>query len=1203
MADTKRIIRRKALGRTAFIGSLYNATRDTFCGTTILKTEFPNDSINRADIPNSELSYEYEDSYVEKFNKLDVEAELKLSALAGLVTLEGSGKYLNDVKESSKSVKGTLIYKMTSVEENLNIYRDGVKTCISTDGLSNTDATHIVIGIKWGAIMIASFECKDTKEDNKSQVEAALESHFEKLSLSISGNDDANIEKDQSNLMKQFSIKLLSDVIPHNKRFPKSIDDVRKVMTDIPSYAKQSNDGKGSPIEYVLYPLSELAKLLTQNDITTDNTDSTDSMITELTEETVLKIDHIFDDLFKPKQRLNDLFNDAKSISNLLPDDVLDEINNHVQEIKLEEAKLRKDLAESLIKLRSGKGNSDDLENIINAFQKSILSKSSITTFIDQYRSISPKADLVLTLKAKKVEYLDNSLTIDHILHRYSNGHIYILIDEDIIDSSNSSPVHMVFRDLYNLNEKLCKFFIADTKICTWIKGPDYPVIHHYVNGRLKSDDYYNDNKNLFTSNLVKFEVCNSRPRDDPSDKMRLAIPCPHVDCPHNICNWRCFNCEQDIEYGYNRYFYCGCGESEITSCKFRCNSPYHNVGYISFESNTLIDLLPAAPPEEINILLLGETGVGKSTFINAFVNYLKFDTLEEAKSGNMEVLISSKFTITDDKYETKTIKIGNDDSNERLENIGMSSTQECKSYVFQAAENKIVRLIDTPGIGDTRGLDQDKKNFENILKYISHHRYLNGICILLKPNNSRLTVIFRFCIQELLSHLHRNAKDNIVFCFTNARGTFYRPGDTLPPLKKQLEELKKRSSVEIKVNLDTIYCFDNESFRFLAAIKEPGITFTDADEKNFSESWKKSVDESLRLIQYLVTCQPHIVKDTLSLNNSRNIVILLSKPLAEIGQLIQTNIKLIKEQQSEIANSNQTIEELKDQLYIPQIDLEPVTLGYPRTVCTSISCVRSLQIDGTNVSKIDYITHCHQRCYLKNVKCDEINNAALKSCQAMNSSGKCNKCGCQWEKHMHITYENKQVTKRIIDQNVVLLISKKKSDQETKRAIIEDYQTRVNQLQKEQHTINEISLKFAQFLRQNAIAAFNDAYADYLDHFIGEEKIKKSVDPNNYDDEILKGLETTKRNYLAQIEIIKKAIDSNDPSMPPILPDDIAELEQKLYDLPINGQTLRKIKDEAKRGQVKAFRYKENYYMPSWKTITSKRKFISNKFVELFRW
>ncbi|CAB4483553.1 unnamed protein product [Rhizophagus irregularis] len=1317
MTDTtNKIIRRKSLGRAAFIGSLYNATRDTFCGTTIMKTEFPNDSINRADILNKELSYEYEDSYVEKFNKLDVEAELKLSALAGLVTLEGSGKYLSDVKDSSKTVKGNLIYRMTSFEENLNIFRDDVKACISTDGFNNTDATHVVVGIKWGATIIASYECKNIKEEDKHQLEAELKSYFEKLSLSISENDNVDAEKDQPNFMKRFSIKLFGDAVPHNKksfvearkittelpsyakqsndgkgssiksyfenlsfsvfgngnvdvekgqpnfmkrsyinlfgdaaphnkksfdetrkimtelpsygnqsndgkgfsikpyfenlsfsisrngnvdvekdnlikRFSiklfgdavphnkKSFDEARKFMTELPSYAKQFNDGKGFPIEYTLYPLSELAKKITQN-ITVDN------MMMASSEEIVPKIEQFIDDLFNAKQRLNDLFNDANFISSFISDKIFDEINDHVRNVKLEEEKFRKEFAERLINIRSGKSNTDELENLIKIIQKSALSKSSIMTFIDQYQSVSRRADLVFTLKEKNVEYLDKDSTIDYILRMNSKGHVYILIDENIINN-NSSPVHNVFQDLYNSNEKSSKFFVADPKICSNIKGPGYPVIHHYVNGRLENNDYYNANKLLFTSNLIKFDPQPLlKPKNNPIEKARLLVPCPQANCS-TFCNWRCFKCHHDVEYGYNWHLYCGCGESIIGNCKFKCNGPDHNEGFVSFEYNTLVTLLPPAPPEEINILLLGETGVGKSTFINAFVNYLRFDTLNEAKSGNMEVLISSKFTLTDENYDTQTIKIGKDDPNEQSENVGMSSTQGCNSYVFYAAENKRIRLIDTPGIGDTRGLDQDKKNFENILKYISYYRHINGICILLKPNNARLTVIFRFCIQELLSHLHRNAKDNIVFCFTNARGTFYRPGDTLPSLKKQLGDLKERSSVEIKVNHDTLYCFDNESFRFLAAIKK-GISFTDADEQNFAESWKKSVKESLRLMQYLLTRPPHAVKDTLSLNNSRNIVVLLSKPLAEIGQLIQANIKLIKEKQNEIKNSDKTIEELKENLYIRQIDLQPKKLGFPRTVCTSISCVVSLQIGQTNISKINYVTHCHDQCYLNNVARNVINNPALRRCAAMNSDGNCEECKCKWDKHMHIDYENEIIDKDIVDENVVLQISKKRSDQETKRAIVEEYQARVNQLRIEQHTINEISLKFAQFLRQNAIAAFNDASADYLDHFIKEEKIKKSADPNRYDEEILNGLEATKRNYLEQIEVIKEAIKNNNPSMPAISPNDIAELEQQLYELPINGHTLKKIKDEAERSQTSVFNYKESHYLGPTKLISS---------------
>ncbi|CAG8745968.1 23507_t:CDS:1 [Dentiscutata erythropus] len=590
--------------------------------------------------------------------------------------------------------------------------------------------------------------------------------------------------------------------------------------------------------------------------------------------------------------------------------------------------------------------------------------------------------------------------------------------------------------------------------------------------------------------------------------------------------------------------------------------------------------------PKEVNILLLGETGVGKSTFINALYNYLKFDTLNDALSGNMEILIPSKFTVTDEDYEFRTIELG-DDSNENLANVGMSATQSCKEYQFDLGD-VIVRFIDSPGIGDTRGIDKDKENFENILKYISNYEYLNGICILLKPNSARLTILFKFCIQELLSHLHKSAKDNIVFCFTNSRGTLYRPGDTLPALKEQLRKLEQRSSVEIKTNKETMYCFDNESFRFLAATKN-GVKFSKEDEISFAESWKRSINESVRLFEYLSYRKPHKVQDTLTLNEARNIVLHLAKPLAAIEQNIQTNINLIKDRQKEIDSCAESIQDLKKRLSIPQRVLEPKQLGYPRTVCTGCNyeCV-----DGN----FNYKSHCHEHCYLDGVVTEMLNNAKLLNCAAMQKNGTCQVCGCNYAIHMHMTVEYYNKTINAIDKNVEKQINDKNSFKVTKETAIKSCEQKRRQLESEQKKITEINILFAKFLRQSAIATFNDSYAEYLDLFIREEKAKKSHDPANYNNAIIEGLEKTKREYMAKIEIIKKAIASNDSSGDIITSEDIIKYEKELYNLEINGETLKNLKFTAQRGQAFAFnQHRSN-------TNSNRRKSASKLFARIYR-
>ena len=173
------------------------------------------------------------------------------------------------------------------------------------------------------------------------------------------------------------------------------------------------------------------------------------------------------------------------------------------------------------------------------------------------------------------------------------------------------------------------------------------------------------------------------------------------------------------------------------------------------------------------------------------------------------------------DNFEERIVKFGEIDSsnNEDFDHPGQSVTQHCKSYVFNLNRNdgKKLRIIDTPGFGDTRGLDQDDLNMQHILEYINNLTHLNAICFLLKPNASRLNIFFRSCLTQLFDFLGPNIRKNIIFCFTNARSTFYAPGDTAPLLKTMLKSL---SMNDIPFKKENTFCFDSESFRYLVALQ-----------------------------------------------------------------------------------------------------------------------------------------------------------------------------------------------------------------------------------------------------------------------------------------------------------------------------------------------------------------------------------------------
>ena len=123
----------------------------------------------------------------------------------------------------------------------------------------------------------------------------------------------------------------------------------------------------------------------------------------------------------------------------------------------------------------------------------------------------------------------------------------------------------------------------------------------------------------------------------------------------------------------------------------------------------------------------------------------------------------------------------------------GQSATKSPWEYVVETDTTKI-HLIDTPGFGDRAVIEKDKENVDSILAFLPHYEKINGVVVLLKPNNARLTVAFRFCLLELLTGFDKSVVSNIIFVFTNSRGTFYAPGDSLPVLKKLLQEKNIKS-------------------------------------------------------------------------------------------------------------------------------------------------------------------------------------------------------------------------------------------------------------------------------------------------------------------------------------------------------------------------------------------------------------------------
>ncbi|CAD8151526.1 unnamed protein product [Paramecium pentaurelia] len=146
-------------------------------------------------------------------------------------------------------------------------------------------------------------------------------------------------------------------------------------------------------------------------------------------------------------------------------------------------------------------------------------------------------------------------------------------------------------------------------------------------------------------------------------------------------------------------------------------------------------------------IMIIGETGVGKSTLINFFCNFYI----------GVEFEFPFRFYLVDETNETVF-----------KQSQAVSKTSEVISYYLKGSNGKPpLRIIDTPGFGDTRGQNFDKIISERISDQLKELEQLSLICFVIKSSQNRLTLDQIYIMNSLLQLFGKDAVEHFMFLFT----------------------------------------------------------------------------------------------------------------------------------------------------------------------------------------------------------------------------------------------------------------------------------------------------------------------------------------------------------------------------------------------------------------------------------------------------